>query len=330
MNLATLFDGLSIPVENDSHIINAVSIPKLPGFKVGVNTEGYPVILIPVNCEQRNSSIKNFRLKYIQLSNSIKCRVKEGDKLEIQNYTLITFISDDRQLQEYFLDASEPLLSSLGSKPSNELITNSLAHFIEIFRSLIDTPTNTVHGLWSELFLIESAAQPKTLLNYWHSTPEEKFDFNAGIELIEVKSNSNFERIHIFSSDQLNPPDGTQALIASIFIRQHSEGRNIKQLIESISQRVQDVLLLDKLNSIVFKTLGSSLEQSIQIKFDYNIARDSLRFYRHQDIVKIEKMNIPTEISEVRYKSDLTNIKSVDLLTLTSNGGLFRSVISST
>lgn len=157
------------------------------------------------------------------------------------------------------------------------------------------------------------------LLNYWHNLPMEKFDFNSGAEKIEVKSNSNFERIHTFSSEQLNPPAETQVLIASIFIRQHSSGQSIQQLVDSITAKVQsDIDLIEKLNSIVFRTLGSSLEQSIKIKFDYNIAKDSLRFYRQQDIVKIEEIHIPNEVTEVRYKSDLTEVNPVHLDELNS------------
>ena len=86
---------------------------------------------------------------------------------------------------------------------------------------MTDSPTNTVNGLWSELFLIENSTNPKELINYWHNLPEEKFDFNAGKERIEVKSSSSFERKHIFSAEQLNPPSDTQVLIASVFLKQY-------------------------------------------------------------------------------------------------------------
>jgi hypothetical protein len=127
--------------------------------------------------------------------------------------------------------------------------------------------------------LIDTSSNPKTLINYWHNLTEEKFDFNAGTERIEVKSSSNFERKHIFSAEQLNPPSDTQVLIASVFLKQHNSGNNIQQLIESISEQIDyDFETTDKLNSIVFRTLGSSLEHSIGVKFDYEIARQSLQF----------------------------------------------------
>lgn len=75
-------------------------------------------------------------------------------------------------------------------------------------------------------------------MKYWHSIPEEKFDFNAGTERVEVKSSSTFERKHTFSSEQLNPPADTQVLIASVFVKQHNSEINIQQLTESISAKV--------------------------------------------------------------------------------------------
>jgi len=133
--------------------------------------------------------------------------------------------------------------------------------------------------------------------------------------------------MHIFSSEQLNPPPGTQVLIASVFIRQHSNGQSIQQLVDSITKKIQqDIDLTDKLNNIIFKSLANSMEQSIKIKFDYNIAKDSMRFYRQQDISKIEEVHIPNEVSEVRYKSDMTEIKPIEISSLKESGELFRSI----
>ena len=184
-----------------------------------------------------------------------------------------------------------------------------------------------MNGLWAELLVIENSNQPKVLLNYWHNVPEEKFDFNAGLERIEVKSSSNFERKHIFSAEQLNPPSDSRVLIASIFLKQHNSGQNIQQLIESITEKLgNDIATIDKLTSIVIRTLGSSFEHSISVKFDYEIAKQSLRFYRTTDIYKIEEANIPTHVSEVKFKSDLSNIKPVDLLTLRDKKTLFGAI----
>ncbi len=327
MNLVELYDTLVIPDEDNQKVFNAIPIPDFPNFRVAIDIEGNPVLLLSVANRLRNISLKNFRLKYLQLLQNIECKISEDGKESFQTFTVVTFTSADRHLREYFLRVAESFVKALNIKPTQEQVVETINKFVEVFRSLNDTPTNTVHGLWTELFLIESSTNPKTLLNYWHSIPEEKFDFNSGAEKIEVKSNSNFERIHTFSAEQLNPPTDTQVLIASVFIRQNNTGKNIQQIIDSITAKVQDDFeLTDKLNNIVCRTLGNSLEQSIKIKFDYQISKDSLQFYKHQDIKKIEEIYIPSEVAEVRYKSDLSEVKSIDITTLEANGILFRSI----
>jgi hypothetical protein len=327
MNLIELYDSLAFPEKGNEKTFNAIPIPEYPSFRIAVDVEGNPVLLLSVANAVKNIALKNFRLKYLQLEQNIECKISENGKSSFQTFTVITFTSADRNLQEYFLRISETLVKTLSNKPTQQQVIESLNKFIEVFRALTDTPTNTVHGLWTELFLIENSANPKTLLNYWHNIPEEKFDFNSGEEKIEVKSNSNFERLHTFSSEQLNPPTGTQVLIASIFVRQNNSGQSIQQLVDSITTKVQyDIDLAEKLNNIVCKTLGNSLEQSIRIKFDYNLAKDSLQFYNHLDIRKIEEENIPNEVSEVRYKSNLSSLSPIDTTTLKQNGNLFSSI----
>jgi hypothetical protein len=327
MNLIELYDSLTFPEEGNEKTFTAIPIPEYPNYRIALDIEENPVLLLSVTNAVKNIALKNFRLKYLQLEQNVECKIIENCKSSIQTFTVVTFTSTDRNLQEYFLRISETLIKTLNNNLTQQKIIDSLNKFVEVFRALMDTPTNTVQGLWTELFLMDNSSSPKALLNYWHNIPEEKFDFNSGIEKIEVKSNSNFERVHIFSSEQLNPPAQTQVLIASIFVRQNIAGQSIQDLVDSITNKVQnDFDLMEKLNNIVSQTLGNSLEQSIGIKFDYEIAKDSLRFYRHQDISKIEEINIPHEIAEVRYKSDLSSITPINVAVSEENGNLFNSI----
>lgn len=327
MNLIELYDSLSIPEDGREKSFNAVPISEYPNFRIAMDTYGNPVLLFSVDNAIKTFPLKNFRFKYLQLEQNVECRISENGKKQFQSFTVITFTGTDRNLQEYFLRISETLIKSLSNIPSQHHVIDSLNKFVEIFRALSDTPTKTVQGLWTELFLIDQAKNPKLLLSYWHNSPQEKFDFNAGEERIEVKSSANFERIHTFSSEQLNPPSQVTVLIASIFIKQQSNGSSIQNLVDSISNKVDnDIILISKLNTNVLQTLGNSFEQSIAIKFDYNVAKDSLRYYWQKNVSKIEEIHIPNEVSEVRYKSDLSSIKPVSSLELTSKGKLFQSI----
>jgi hypothetical protein len=323
MSLLDTFLELEIPQTENLKLFNAKALNEFPFAKIGVNYFGFPVILISSKFDQTHLSQKNIKLKYIELTHNLECKVSENGNSKIDNYSVIIFKSDERILQNYFLGIATSLLNSLSKKPNQKEVFETFKTFIEIFRSLTETPTKTIQGLWAELILIEQSKNPETLINYWHNIPEEKFDFNADIEKIEVKSSSNLERVHIFTAEQLNPTNDSQVIIASIFTKQVSNGLNVLDILEKIETRITENELIEKVYRIVSKTLGNTFEQTTKIKYDYNLAKNSLRFYKHQDISKVERINIPERVSEVKFKSDLTNIKPIDINLLTQ-GQLFK------
>lgn len=326
MTLIEVFQTLTVPNEA-SRCFNAASFPNYPSFKIAVDTDGNPVLLLPITFHNLRRPFKNFKLKYLQLEQNIECQVMENGERNLAQFMVITFTGNDKNLREYFLRISETLISTLDDQFAEKDVLHSLHCFVEIFRSLVDLPTKAIYGLWTELFVIENSAKPAILLEYWHNMPDERFDFNSGIERLEVKSNPRFERIHYFASEQLNPPTETHLLIASIFVKEASHGWSIQDLVDSIKRKIGfDVYLMEKLLTIVAKTLGSSLEESILLKFDYSMSKESIRFYRCSDISKIEKIHIPDHVSHVTYKTDLSNVPSVKLTQLTDKGDLFNAL----
>ncbi|GAL66334.1 PD-(D/E)XK motif protein [Jejuia pallidilutea] len=325
MKILKHFKSLEIPKQGRK-IFNAISLKDFPFAKVAKNNDGFPVILIESKIDNTFLTQKNIRLKYLELNHNLECKITENGKTDFANYSVITFKSGEEVLQSYYFGIVENLLKELSKKPTQKEVFETFKGFIEVFRALSNSPKTTIQGLWSELLLIETSKNPEILVNYWHNRPEEKFDFNADTEKIEVKSSSNMERIHIFTSEQLNAPKEKKVLIASVFAKQSSNGRSISDLLNSILVSLNEDSLIEKLYSIVSNTLGSSLEQGLKIKFDYDIAKNSLRFYDSELISKIEKINIPNNVSEVKYKSDLTNIKPIDPIIIKSNELLFKSL----
>lgn len=326
MNLAEVFYSLEAPDTSNRNLLSTITLTDFPFVKVAINIEEFPVILISSIADETFITQKNIRLKYLELTHNLECKILENNNTQFQNFTVIVFRSNQESLQRYFLGIAETLIKSLSTKPTQQEVFQTFRNFVEIFRTLSDTPTKTLQGLWAELFVIDTAKEPTTLLNYWHNLPEEKFDFNADTEKLEVKSSSTLERIHTFASEQLNPPLDKQVLIASLFVKQTTHGQSISQLANSIQQKVANIYLTEKLFTLISKTLGNTVEQSIKIKFDFDLAKNSLRFYRHQDIQKIEKIHIPSRVSEVRYKSDLTDLKGIDASYISSNGSLFEGI----
>lgn len=326
MNLYENFISIDSPDNGKKNIFNAMPINSFAFAKIAKSIDNYPVILISSLNDGTYLTNKNIRLKYIELRHNQECKVAENNDVKLQNFTVIVFNSDLPYLQNYFLGVAETLIKSLSQKPSQKEILIVFSNFIDIFRAMSDVPRKSVQGLWAELFIIDRSLNKKILLDFWHNNPNEKFDFNAGVEKLEVKSNSSMERIHIFSSEQLNPPNDSQVIIASLFTKQKSSGLSINDLIKSISLSHDSEQYKEKIYQLVSKTLGNSIEQSIKIKFDYNFAINSLRFYKHQDISKIEKINIPDKVSEVKYRSDLSGINNIIPKELSFGIGLFDNV----
>lgn len=326
MNLYETFISIDNPDNGNKKIFNALPVNDFSFAKIAKSIDNYPVILLSSLNDGTYLTNKNIRLKYIELRHNQECKVSENNKIKHHNFTVIVFNSDLPYLQNYFLGVAETLIKSLSQKPSQKEILVAFNNFIDIFRAMSEVPKKSVQGLWAELFVIERSLNRKVLLDFWHNNPNEKFDFNAGEEKLEVKSNSSLERIHIFSSEQLNPSNDNQVIIASLFTKQKSTGLSINDLIKSISSNIDSDQHKDKIYQLVSKTLGNSIEQSIKIKFDYDFAVNSLRFYRHQDISKIEKISIPDKVSEVKYRSDLSGINSIIPNELSFGNGLFDNV----
>jgi len=319
MSLFETFLELDIPTVEKENVFNATSLSNFSFAKVAINNDGYPVVLISSVPDGTHLLQKNIRLTYIELFHNVECSVSEKSSAKLSRFSVIVFKSTERHLQSYFLEIAELLLTKLTARTTQKELLTAFNSFVEIFRALSQPPSKTVQGLWSELFVIENSTDPMVLINHWHRIPEEKFDFNADGEKIEVKSSTSMNRIHIFSSDQLNPPDDKEVLIASVFTKQSSTGISIYGLIERLSNKNIKEELLDKLMTLVSRTLGNSLEQSLKIKYDYELAKESLRYYSHRDISKIERINIPERVSEVKYKSDLTETEAINPNELNSN-----------
>lgn len=326
MNLIEIFLELDVPKTENSKLFNATTLAEFPFAKIGINFFGFPVVLISSIYDPTSQFQKNIRLKYLELTHNLECKISENGESKNENYCVIIFRSDDQLLQKYFLGIAETLINSLSSNPTETEIFERFKNFIEIFRSLTEMPTKEIQGLWGELLLIEQSKNPELLINYWHILPEEKFDFNADNEKIEVKSSCTLERVHTFSAEQLNPTNNSQVIIASIFTKQISNGLNVFELAEKINNRVSENELKKKVFNIISKTLGNTFEQTARIRYDYNLGRNSLKFYRHQDIAKIERVNIPEKVSTVKFKSDLSNIENTELFQLANKKTLFKAL----
>lgn len=132
------------------------------------------------------------------------------------------------------------------------------------------------------------------------------FDFVDGDIRIDVKATGGRTRIHTFSYEQCNPPNGTTAVVASLQVEKVAAGASLRSIIDKIEMRVSshtDLVL--KLHETVAATLGTNLDDGLLKRFDMRLADSSLHFYSLRDVPAIRGV-LPPGVSDVHFRSDLS------------------------
>lgn len=329
-DLSSIFD--SIPSADPSTIATSVfSAVPIPGFeqhRIAKDSHGFPAILISVAEPSPTVNPLSVALEHLTVQHYITCRISRPDGLtEEGRFTIVRCTSSDRMLHIYFLRIITAVINSIGDVPSHLDVFQAVSKLVELFRAMSEAPSKSVRGLWAELFLIVQAQDPVVLINAWHTMPEDKYDFAAGSQRIEVKSTSGRIRQHYFSFEQLHPPAGTTVLIASLFIERAGAGTSLGELTDEVRSRVSGnpdlVLHIDKIVGLV---LGESWRSAMEERFDRELAQESLAFFATENIPKVSP-ELPCGVSEVRFKSDLTGQVATDLARLRVAQGLFRAVL---
>lgn len=296
--------------------------------KIGVSEKKYPIFFI--ECQSPGFAM-DIKLESISILFNKECQLlqnhKSNKRLISNTYTIIELESGSTDFQRYFVEVIALVLQTLPEEITFSELKKEIKTIVELFSRFNKAPQKQIQGLWAELLVIEQAKDPDYFIQSWHNAPNDKFDFNDGLDKIEVKCTSQPRRIHDFSLDQLNPNKNSNLLIASVIVVNTGIGKNIFDLVEQICRRVKDPKLQFRLKEIIGQTIGQDFEKISTQYYDYHQAIDTLSFYDFRDIPTILLSNIPDKIENVRFTCDLSNIKSIsekDFDILQSQ--LFRSV----
>ena len=88
--------------------------------------------------------------------------------------------------------------------------------------------------------------------------------------------------------------------------------KTIDMTLMNIKSNIKDQDLIYKINLIISDTLGRDLERMYDVFFDYSLAKNTKAFYNSNDIPNLEKENIPTQISNIKFDCNLEGIEKVD------------------
>lgn len=290
---------------------NAMLFSEKSSHRLGISKEGYPIFFIECSTSDRVSDIN---LKLFKVMFNRQCVISDSDAKEqlTGTFTIIQLNSLNPDFQLYFLEVIYLLLCRLEPIPSVSVLKSELSKLLSIFTINKSISKEIVRGLWAELIIIKQSSNPSYLIRAWHVTPEDKYDFNDGVDKIEVKSTNGTKREHTFAIEQLNPTSDSSLLIASMFVSQTGVGKSIFNILDDISSRISDIDVLFKLREEITRTIGANIEEVANLFFDEKLSLDSLSFFDYSSIPSIKLSDVPATVSCVHFRSDLSNVSPVE------------------
>ncbi len=309
--LGPQFEGLAVP--SADHLIYSVApIPGYPAYFIGKDNSGNACLLISAPDKDSRPQVP-IRLESLEVAFDIPSVVKRGGTVSEGIFTVVRCRTNDAEIIRYFLSIGETLLRILGPTPSHAAIRDTIIRLAHIFQRMQSPAARSVNGLFGELFFIRRSHNPFRVLAAWRVQDISRFDFNSGSLRVDVKTASGRQRIHAFSYDQCNPPSGTLAVVASMFVEQAASGISLQEIVREIERIVAtNTDLVLKLHETVAETLGRSLREALNVCFDHRLAASSLQFYDLRAIPAVRDMLTPG-VSDIHFRSDLSGGSVVSL-----------------
>lgn len=309
-NVFKIFQDLKNESPSDSESFAIAALPSIKNHKLGISLSRQPMFFI--QCDERTKSKSlDTNLEFITVQFNRQCQLINGvGKIEEGVYTIISLKTDSDYLQEYFLKIVYLLVINLSEQPLLKDLKIEIEKLINLFTKFSKPALETIQGLWAELLIIEQSKDPKYLVQSWHNSSSDKYDFNDGNDKIEVKSTAQSRRVHSFSLEQLIPNSKSKLIVSSILTIETGTGTSVFDLVELIESKLKDPNLIYRINEMVASTLGKDFEKAFDIYFDYKFSVDSIRHYESVDIPTINTKCIPSNTMNVRFDCDLTDVRT--------------------
>lgn len=326
-DLHQLFELLVLPLEQPAgNSLSAVAIPELPNHRLAKDSSGAPCLLLTQAASEPAAAI---RLQNLSVSYGVPCNVNDhSGQREERAFTIIKCSSADPSLYPHFLRVLSPIIATLGANPTHAAVRRAISGLVDLFQALAKPAKKSVQALWAELLVIRRASNPRVVAAAWHRLPFEHVDFLDGRQRVEVKSASNRRRLHSFSLAQLTPPANSRLVVASVFVESVGGGMSVRELSDEIrAMLLADPAALMQFDATFYSALGASWSDAMDERFDLELANESLVFVDSARVPKIDGA-IPTEVSDVRFATDMSGAQTLTPAALRSAGGLFAAVAS--
>jgi Putative PD-(D/E)XK family member, (DUF4420) len=326
-DLARQFGTLERPTDAGSDLrFSAAPVEGYPNHRIAMDWRGLPSLLIGVS--DRDITGPPLVLEHFRMQQGVECRVTEPTgATEAHRFSIIRCTDDDPATCEYFLRVGGAVVDTLGDEPTSAKVGATIERLVELFRALAAPPRKSVIGFWAELFMIYRSGDVPVLVQAWHASPEERFDFAMAGERLEVKAALGRTRHHHFALEQLLPLPGVNVLIASVLVERSGTGPSVSELLDGIRNAVrQDAAQLLHVDTVMALTLGAAWRNAMDERFDAQLASSTLTFFEPRVIPKPAD-TVPAAVTEVRFVSDLEGCPSVSVDTVDPGSGLLAAAM---
>lgn len=312
------------PSGANGHVFSAAPFPSSRNHRIAKDAAGNVAVLIALDPSQPVERGAPIVLEHLNVLHAANCRVSGVDgQADSGLFSVVTCTAHEHQLVRQFITLLSSLVLSLPAPPSSHEAATAIRQMIQLFRALKKPGTRSIQGLWAELYVINTAADPRALIGAWRMDPTEQFDFAEGASRLEVKSTRLAQRVHTFTLPQLNPPVGVAAIIASLRTPPASNGLSLRQLWDEVRGRVaDDPALMLRVDRAVITSLGRAWRRGMDRAFDSAVARASLIFFRTTSIPSVAA-TVPPEVTDVRFRSNIGSVSPLTMQELQSSGPLF-------
>jgi hypothetical protein len=209
-----------------------------------------------------------------------------------------------------FAEAASILLRSLGPAPTMSATAVAVGRFASIFGALSRPSQQSVSGLIGELMVLSLASDPVGAVAHWRTASTDVFDFIGNDARVEVKAFSSTLRVHSFSWEQCNIPDGC-TLVSSLRVESAGGGTSVEEILDRIETRLsQSPEAAVRLRETVASTMGASLPQALKVKFDETLCRETMLWFDLRTVPAI-RGELPAGVGSLRFASSVSMAPAV-------------------
>ena len=323
------FDSLPLPQPSTALSCSFSAVPIEPdsAHKLGKDEGGCPCLLVATGPAVKTRARVPLVLENLAVLFDLRCHVSSPTRAsQLGTFTVIKCVAADALVRSYFLSLLPGISAAIGRTNDKAKVASVVEDIVELFRALAAIPRKEIQGLWGELLLIHEAKDPAALAEAWHSEPGDRYDFNRDSERVEVKTTSRKPRQHHFTLEQLTPPTGTRLIVASMIVERSGAGRSVFDLMDAIRQKFgrQPQLHL-RLARQVHQTLGDAWQTARNVRFDYEAAKQSLRYFDGAQIPRVS-LPLPRGVTEVSFVANLESAEPLSQKAVIRADALFRGL----